>query len=175
VACAPPVLGRTNRDYVVKAQPGICPLHVDEVQTINPRIALAEDLASWLDPHLLHQGQCEGLGLLCEAPAPPIPRQGHRGYPVVVITSPPQQRAHNQALLVEDIGIPPLQRLDSVVLANRLIELLRGSLGNRNNAEGSKLLSEVLELTIMAESHFTPCLTTYPCGEPHGSDAGVRV
>ena len=112
---APVHLVDPHPDQVLEAQPLIRRLHLGEKYPPHPRVALPEDLASTLDRHLSHEGQSEGFELLGEVLAASFPRRGHTIHLTVVATKSPWQRAHDHTLLVADIQMPPLHRLDMVV------------------------------------------------------------
>src|SRR5437870_9818127 len=52
--------------------------------------------------------------------APPFPRRGHSINRSVLAAPASRQRAHNHALLVKYVQMPPLHRLNVVVAAHRL-------------------------------------------------------
>ena len=109
----------THPNHGVETQPLIRRLHVGEEHPPHPRVALAEDLPGPLHWHLPHQGHSEGLELLGEVLAATLPRRGHTLHLAVVATASPRQRKHDHALLVENVEVPPLHRLDMVVAGHR--------------------------------------------------------
>jgi hypothetical protein len=92
---------------------------VGEEHSPHPRVALAEDLASTLDRHLSHEGHSEGFELLGEVLTAPLPRRSHTIHLTVIASAPPWQSAHDHALLVEDIQMPSLHRLNMAVAGHR--------------------------------------------------------
>ena len=98
---------------------GIRRVHVSEAHLPHPRVALAEDLAGALHWHLTHLGHGEGLELLSEVLAGTLLGRGQTVHLAVVATASPRQRTHDHALLVEDVEVPPLHRLDMVVTGHR--------------------------------------------------------
>ncbi len=116
---APVHLVGSHPHHGVENQPLIRRFDVGEEHLPHPRVALAEDLAGPLDWHLTHQGHGEGLELLGEGLAAPLPRQGHTVNLAVVATASPRQGTDDQALLVEDVEVPPLHRFDMVVAGHR--------------------------------------------------------
>ena len=119
VPFAPVHLVGTHPDHVIEAQPRMRRFHVGEKHPPHSRVALPEDLASTLDRHLAHEGQSEGFELLGEVLAASLPRRSHTIHLTVIAPAPPWQSAHDHALLVEDIQMPPLHRLDVVVADHR--------------------------------------------------------
>ena len=119
VPLAPVHLVGTHPNHGVETQPLIRRLHVGEEHPPHPRVALAEDLAGPLHWHLPHQGHGEGLELLGEVLAAPLPGRGHTVNLAVVATASPRQGTHDYALLVENVEVPPLHRLDMVVAGHR--------------------------------------------------------
>ena len=105
--------------HVLEAQPLIRRLHVGEEHSLHPLVAFAEDLASTLDRHLAHEGQSKGVELLGEVLAASFPRRSHTIHLTVIAPAPPWQSAHDHALLVGDIQMPPLHRLDMVATDHR--------------------------------------------------------
>jgi hypothetical protein len=87
---------------------------VGEEYPPHPRVALAEDLAGTLHRHLPHQGHGEGLELLGEVLAAPLPLWGHTVHLAVIAAAFSRQSAHDDALLVENVEVPRLHRLDMV-------------------------------------------------------------
>ncbi len=116
---APVHLVGTHPNHGVETQPLIRRLHVGEEHPPHPGVALAEDLAGPLHWHLPHKGHGEGLELLGEGLAAPLPRQGHTVNLAVVATASPRQGTDDHALLVEDVEVPPLHRFDMVVAGHR--------------------------------------------------------
>jgi hypothetical protein len=109
----------THPYHLVEAQPRMRRLDVGGEHPPHPRVALAKDVASTLDRHLPHQGQSEGLELLGKVLAAPLLGRSHTVHLDVIATPAPRQRADDHALLVEDIQMPPLHRLDMVVAGHR--------------------------------------------------------
>jgi hypothetical protein len=105
--------------HVVEAQPLIRRLHVGEEHPPHPLVALAEDLTGPLHWYLTHQGHSEGLELLGEVLAATLPGRGHTVDLAVFATASPRQRTHDYALLVKNVEVPPLHRLDMVVAGHR--------------------------------------------------------
>ena len=138
VPFAPVHLVGTHPNHGVEAQPRMCRLHVGEEHPLHPRVALAEDLAGTLHGHLTHQGHCEGLEFLGEVLAATLPGRGHTVHLAVVATASSRQRTDDHALLVEDVEVPPLHRLDMVVAGHRgpgSGALLRPQLGRLLNLQ----------------------------------------
>lgn len=108
----PPQLG-------VKAQPCMRRFHVGEDHPPHPRVAHAEDLAGTLHQHLVHQGHCEGLELLGEVLATPLPGRGHTVHLAVIAMASLRQGTHHDTLLVKDVQMPPLHLLDMVLAGHR--------------------------------------------------------
>jgi hypothetical protein len=52
--------------------------------------------------------------------APPLPRRGHTVHLAVVAKASPRQGTNDHALLVEEVEMPPLHRLDMVEKGNRV-------------------------------------------------------
>jgi len=119
VPFAPVHLVCPHPNHVIEAQPHIRRFNGGEKHPPHPRIALAENLASTLDRHLAHEGESGGFELLGEVLAASFPRRGHTIHLGVVASAPPRQSTHGHALLVEDILMPPLHRLDVVVADHR--------------------------------------------------------
>ena len=119
VTFAPVHLVGNHQNHGVEAQSRMCRLHVGEAHPRHPRVGLAEDLAGTLQGHLSHQGHCEGLELLGEVLAATLPGRGHTVHLAVVATASSRQRTDDHALLVEDVEVPPLHRLDMVVASHR--------------------------------------------------------
>jgi hypothetical protein len=93
--------------------------HVGEENPLHPRAALAQDRAGPLQGHLPHQGHGEGLELLGEVLAATLPGRCNTVDLAIVTTASPRQRTDDHALLVEDVEVPPLHRLDMVVTGHR--------------------------------------------------------
>ena len=87
---------------------------------LPPRIALAEDLAGPLLWRLTHQDHCESLELLGEVLAAALLGRSYTLQLAVVTTASPRHGTHNHALLVDDVQMPPLHRLDTVVAGSTL-------------------------------------------------------
>ncbi len=119
VPLAPVHLVGSHPDHGVETQPLLRRLHVGEEHPPHPRVALAEDLAGTLHGHLPHQGHSEGLELLGEVLAAPLPGRGHTVHLSVVATASSRQGTHDYALLFKNVEVPPLHRLDMVVAGHR--------------------------------------------------------
>ena len=115
VTLAPVHLVGSHPHHGVETQLLIRRLHVGEEHPPHPRVALAEDLAGTLHGHLTHQGHGEGLELLGEVLAATLPGRGDSIDLAIVATASSRQRTDDHALLVEDVEMPPLHRLDMVV------------------------------------------------------------
>ena len=78
-------------------------------------IGFAQNLTRFLDGHLAHQRQGEGFEFLAKMFAAPFPRRSHPiNFPILTALAS-RQRADNHALLIEDVEMPPLHRLDMIV------------------------------------------------------------
>ncbi len=116
---APVDLVGSHPHSVGEAEPGMRRFRVGDEHPPHPHVALAPDLAGTLHRHLPHQDHGEGLKLLSEVLAAPLLRWGHTVHLAVVTTSPPWQPTQDDALLVRDVEVPPLHRLDMVVAGHR--------------------------------------------------------
>ncbi len=116
---APLHLVGTHPNHGVEAQSRMRRLHVGEEHPPHLRVALAEDLAGTLHGHLTHQGHGEGLERPSEVLAAPISGQCDSIDLAVVATASSRQRTDNHALLVEEVKVPPLHRLEMVVAGHR--------------------------------------------------------
>jgi hypothetical protein len=105
--------------HVVNAKSCMRRFHAGEEPPPHPRAALDKDLTSPFHRHFTHQGHGEGLELLGEVPATALPRRCDTVDLAVVPTASSRQRSADQALLVEDVELPLLQRLDMVVAGDR--------------------------------------------------------
>ena len=133
----PPVrLVGSNPYHVVEAQLEMRRFHVSEEHPPHQHVAFAKDLGGSLHLHLTHRGHGEGLELLGEVLAAPLSERSGTLHPAIVTTASPRQRKDDHPLLVEDVQVPPLHRLDMVVAGNRgpgsgsLLRPQRGSLLN---------------------------------------------
>ncbi len=142
---------------VVEAQPGMRRFHVGEEHPPHPRVALAEDLSGTLHRHFPHQGTGEGLDLLGEVLAAPLTRLGHTVHLTDIAKASSRQGTHDDALLVEDVEVPLLHRLDMVVAGHRgpgpstlLRPQVRRFLHLQQEGRGACLKPSL---------HDTPCLT----------------
>jgi len=115
VPFAPVHLVGSHPHHIVEAQPIVRRLDVGEEHPPHPGVALAEDLPGALHGHLAHQGQGKGLKLLGEVLAASLPGRSDTIHLAVVATAASRQRTNDHALLVEDVEVPPLHRLDMVV------------------------------------------------------------
>jgi hypothetical protein len=72
-----------------------------------------------LHRYLTHQGHCECLKLLREVLAAALLGLSATAYLAVIVAAPSRQGANDQALLGEDVHLPPLHRLKMVVAGYR--------------------------------------------------------
>jgi hypothetical protein len=119
VSLAPVHLVGTHPSHVLGAQPLIRRLHVGGEHPPHARVALAEDLTGTLHRHLPHEGQGECLEVLSAVLAAPLPGRGHSVHRAVVPTAAAGQREQDDAILVEDVQMAPLQRFDVVIAGHR--------------------------------------------------------
>jgi len=119
VPFAPVYLVGSYPYHVSGAQPGMRRFHVGEEHPAHPRVTLAEDLAGALHCHLPHQGHGQGLELLGEVLATPLPGQNHTVHLPVVATASTRHGTDDKLLLVEDVEMPLVHRLDMVVAGHR--------------------------------------------------------
>ncbi len=119
MALAPVHLVGSQPDHGVETQPINRRLHVGEKHPPHPRVALAENLAGTILGHLTHQGYGEGVEPVSEVLAASLPGRSHTVRLAVVATASPRQGTHDHALLVENVEVPPLHRLDMVMAGNR--------------------------------------------------------
>jgi len=157
VPFAPVHLVGTHPHHVVETQARVRRLHVGEEHPPHPGVALTEDLPGALHGHLAHQGQGKGLKLLGEMLAASLPGRSDTVHLAVVATASSRQRTNDHALLVEDVEVPPLHRLDMVVtghLGASPSAFFRPQLGGLLDAQ-----DERRGTGLEARFHHSPCLT----------------
>jgi hypothetical protein len=157
VPFAPVHLVRSYPHHVVEAQLGINRFHLGEEHPPHSRVAIAEDLAGTLHRHFPHQGHGEGFELLGEVLAAPLPRWGHTVHLAVIATASPRQGTHDDALLVEDVEVPPLHRFEMVVTGN--LGTGPSTLLRPQVRRFLHLQEESRGTCLKPSTHDTPCLT----------------
>jgi hypothetical protein len=115
VPLAPVHLVGSHPNHGVETQRLIRRLHVGGELPPRPRVAFDEALAGPLHWHFTHQSYGGGLENLSEALAAAFPRHCHTVHLAVGATASPWLGTNDDALLVENVEVAPLHRLDMVV------------------------------------------------------------
>ena len=118
VAFAPDHIAASQPYHVVEAQPGMRRLHVGEKHPPHPRVVLIEILPARLTGIALIWVRAKASNSWVKCLLSPS-HGGDAVHFAAIGTSPPRQRTHDHALLVKDVKMPSLDRLDVVATNHR--------------------------------------------------------
>ena len=100
---------------VAEVRLGIGRAHLPEEHPPQPRVRLADQFAYFAHGHFTHEQQGEGFKLLGEVRAQPLPGRAHPENVAALAALAAGQPAGDLAAMLEDIEMPPGERLGVVV------------------------------------------------------------